>query len=172
MLTLVFILVLVVFLIANSKDDYGELDGLVTFTGVVVIVLLIGLLVVGSGLINGRTYQKKIDILTEENNRIETDIAELVESYMEHENIIFDAAKSDSAITLVNLYPDLKSSELVQSEIEIHNKNVEEIKKYKLDQASISNYKWLLYFGKQRYKNEKIINISISFRIMFWTVWL
>lgn len=143
MLTLVFILVLVVFLVANSKDDYGELDGLVTFTGVLVVVLLIGLLVVGSGLINGRTYQKKIDILTEENERIETDIAELIESYMEHENIIFDAAKSDSAITLVNLYPDLKSSELVQSEIEIHNKNVEEIKKYRLDQAGISTYKWL-----------------------------
>lgn len=148
MLTLVFILVLVVFLIVISKDDYGELDGLVTFAGGTIVVLLIGLLIAGGGLINGRTYQKKIDILTEENDRIETDVAELVESYMEHENIIFDTAKSDSAITLINLYPDLKSSELVQSEIEIHNKNVEEIKQYRLKQAGLSNYKWMLYFGK------------------------
>jgi len=145
MLTLVFILMFALLVVAVGKHKD---DDVITIAICVVGVLLIGLLICGGCLINGRTYQKKIDILTEENNRIETDVAELVESYMEHENIIVDAAKSDSAITLINLYPDLKSSELVQSEIEIHNKNVEEIKQYRLKQASLSNYKWMLYFGK------------------------
>ena len=56
--------------------------------------------------------------------------------------------KTDSYIQLVNLYPDLKSNELIQNQINLYEKNNKKITELKTDKLNISNYKWWVYFGK------------------------
>ena len=66
--------------------------------------------------------------------------------YLDH-NTMIDDVSGENAITLVNLYPDLKSSELVTQEINIHTENNAKIKELKEKQIDIRTYKWWLYFG-------------------------
>ena len=96
---------------------------------------------------DGRLLQAKIDMYEAENQKIEQDISNLVNQYMAHEGDVVDKVSNESSLTLVNLYPDLKSSDLVKQEIEIHTKNSAKIKKLKEQQIDTRNYKLWLYFG-------------------------
>jgi hypothetical protein len=99
--------------------------------------------------INGSNYgiDQKIELYEQENQQIEEDIAVLVNQYMKHEENIFIECSPDSSITLVALYPELKSDLLIEKQIEIYVSNTEEIKQLKTDRISASIIKWWLYFG-------------------------
>jgi hypothetical protein len=99
--------------------------------------------------INGSNYgiDQKIELYEQENQQIEEDIAVLVNQYMKHEENIFIECSPDSSITLVALYPELKSDLLIEKQIEIYVSNTEEIKQFKTDRISASIIKWWLYFG-------------------------
>ena len=90
----------------------------------------------------------KIAMYQEENTKIEEQIAIVVSDYMEHESKVFDNAKVSSPIILAQLYPELKSDELVKSQIDIYVANNEKIKDLKLQKINDSVYRWWLYFGK------------------------
>ena len=90
----------------------------------------------------------KITMYQEENTKIEEQIAIVVSDYMEHESKVFDSAKVSSPIILAQLYPELKSDELVKSQIDIYVANNEKIKDLKLKKINNSVYRWWLYFGK------------------------
>ena len=96
----------------------------------------------------GRTLDAKIAMYTEENTVIEQSIDELVDEYMEYEAGTFSELKGDSAITLVSLYPELKSDELVQAQIDTYLANNAKIKELKNAQINQGFTKWWLYFGK------------------------
>ncbi|EUJ24242.1 hypothetical protein MFLO_15683 [Listeria floridensis FSL S10-1187] len=55
--------------------------------------------------------------------KIEADIDATVNNFMKHENETFTDAKAESAMTLVSLYPELKSDTLVKEQIKIHTEN-------------------------------------------------
>jgi hypothetical protein len=99
--------------------------------------------------INGSNYgiDQKIELYEQENQQIEEDIAVLVNQYMKHEENIFIECSPDSSITLVALYPELKSDLLIEKQIEIYVSNTEEIKQLKTDRISAYIIKWWLYFG-------------------------
>ena len=78
---------------------------------------------------------------------IEEQIAETVKKYQQYETDIFTEVASDSAITLVALYPELKADTLVQSQIDVYIKNNEKIKSLKEDKINGTINKWWLYFG-------------------------
>ena len=67
---------------------------------------------------------------------------------MEHEKKTLSEFKSESSITLVNLYPDLKSNELVQQQLNIYVENNNKIKELKNNKLEYQLSKWWLYFGK------------------------
>lgn len=91
---------------------------------------------------------KKIAIYAEENAEIEEKVANTVAKYMEYErDIIIEIAPDDDAMTLVSLYPDLKSDQLISAEIEVYIKNNDKIKQLKDTQANVSVYRWFLNFG-------------------------
>ena len=90
----------------------------------------------------------KIAMYQEENSKIEEQIAIVVSDYMEHESKVFDSAKVSSPVILAQLYPELKSDELIKSQIDIYVANNEKIKDLKLKKINISVYRWWLYFGK------------------------
>ena len=101
-----------------------------------------------SHIVNGRVIDDQIALYTEENAKIETAIDELVTEYMEFESSTFAELKADSSITLVSLYPELKSDELVKAQIETYQENNAEIKRLKEKKLKITTYKWWVYFGK------------------------
>lgn len=89
----------------------------------------------------------KIAMYQEENNTIETQMDELVAQYMNYESDTLAEFKNENSITLVSLYPELKSDTLVQQQLDVYVANNNQIKALKLQKVSGSVSKWWLYFG-------------------------
>ena len=91
----------------------------------------------------------KIAMYQEENATIEQDIDRIVEEYLKHEHDTFtDLKTEESSITLVALFPKLRSDTLVQQQLEIYVANNAKIRSLREEKIDIAKLKWLLYFGK------------------------
>ena len=89
----------------------------------------------------------RIAMYQEENAKIEQQIADIVEQYQKYETDIFMDVAPDTAVTLVALYPELKSDILVQSQIEVYTENNKMIKSLRDQQIKGNVSRWWLYFG-------------------------
>lgn len=122
-----------------------------TFMGSAGIFLFITSLVVaiilGIGVKNHSVIDDRIAMYEEENAKIEEQISVVVKEYMEFEADVFADVSPDSAITLISLYPELKSDTLVASLIDVYLDNNDTIKFLKEKQIRGSVLKWWLYFG-------------------------
>ena len=130
----------------SGKDEIGTIFQIVgtvatIISTIVAIVLLICVL-------NRVNIEKKIALYEEENTKIEQQIADTVKQYQEYETGIFTEVSPEDSITLVALYPELKSDTLVQSQIEVYVENNKAIKELKSSAINASVYRWWLYFGK------------------------
>mgnify|MGYP003502413825 FL=1 len=129
-----------------GKDEIGTVFQIVgtvatIISTIVAIVLLICVL-------NRVNIEKKIALYEEENTKIEQQIADTVKQYQEYETGIFTEVSPEDSITLVALYPELKSNTLVQSQIEVYVENNKAIKELKSSAINASVYRWWLYFGE------------------------
>ena len=130
-------------------DRCSELLGIVVFGcgvlgGIISIAFAITLCISVS---EASVIDQKIAMYEEENAKIETQIADMVEKYQKYEMDIFADVKPENSMTMVSLYPELKSDVLVQAQINAHvanNENIKALKSGKLDSAI---YRWWLYFG-------------------------
>lgn len=141
----VLMLISVIFIILCA---IGNSEEMATFSLVMLGFKLIAMVFLIGAVINGRVIEQKIELLETKNQEIEEKVESTIKTYMEYEGKTYADLKVDSYINLVNLYPDLKSDELIKSEIELYQKNTEEITNLKMEKINISNYKWWLYFGK------------------------
>lgn len=112
------------------------------------ITLIIAFCFCADDVISERTIGKKIVAYEEANKEIETQIGNLVQNYMEYEKDAFSSVKNEDYISLVQLYPELKSNELVQSQMSVYVENNKKILKLHEQKIDISKSKWWLYFGK------------------------
>ena len=137
-------------LLLNTKyEEYEEVGGPITLISIIsLVVSIIATIYLGVTVKNNDVIDDKIAMYQEENTKIEEQIAIVVSDYMEHESKVFDNAKVSSPIILAQLYPELKSDELVKSQIDIYVANNEKIKDLKLQKINDSVYRWWLYFGK------------------------
>ena len=145
MLTLIFI-IMVVLTVKAAKNWEEEIA---VFTGVGAIITGIAVIVVTVCLVDV-TYRadKMIQIYTEENEEVEKKLENAVQNYMQYEKDIMISVSPDTdTISLISLYPDLKSDKLVESEIETYINNNNKIKDLKADKTYKSTYKFLLFFG-------------------------
>lgn len=126
-------------------SDTGEIVSVIGIvaTGIMIFVITFGVLINS----DGRVLDKKIAMYEEENVNIEEQIAEVVEQYQKYETEIFTEVTPESSMTLVALYPELKSDALVQSQIEVYTANNEKIKELRAKEISYQNWLWWLYFG-------------------------
>lgn len=143
------IILLIVGVIVHDKSyDYEALGTALTAIGGIVgaISLIVTIALIG---INCSNYgiDQKIELYESENQQIEEDIEILVNEYMKHEENIFVECAPDSSISLIALYPELKSNLLVEKQIEVYVSNTEEIKQLKSQKITASLVKWWLYFG-------------------------
>lgn len=112
------------------------------------VFLIIAIWYYADDVVSERTIDEKITAYQEANEDIETQISALVQNYMEYEKDTFSSLKNEDYMSLVSLYPELKSDELVQSQMSVYvenNKKILELKEQKID---IAKSKWWLYFGK------------------------
>lgn len=83
----------------------------------------------------------------QQNKQIKEQIDTVVKQYQEYESDTYAMTSSESSITLVSLYPELKSDELVKRQITVYQENNEKIAKLKEEQIDSNAAKWWLYFG-------------------------
>lgn len=109
--------------------------------------MLVGLIVVGVNVKSLSVIDDRIAMYEEENTRIEQQIADVVEQYQKYETDIFREVAPESAVTMVSLYPELKSDSLVQAQIEVYTENNKTIRDLRDKQIKGNVYRWWLYFG-------------------------
>lgn len=96
---------------------------------------------------NGFGIEEKIQIYEEQNTQIEQSIDAAVKAYCEHEQITY-VQMSDGAVALVAAaYPELASSELVKTQMEVWTSNSSEPKDLKSDLVDFHRAQYFLYFG-------------------------
>ena len=133
-------------------DGKTEVDSDICF-GISGIGMLVGffalvfLIVVGVKVKSLSVIDDRIVMYEEENARIEQQIADVVEQYQKYETDIFREVAPESAVTIVSLYPELKSDSLVQAQIEVYTENNKTIRYLRDKQIKGNVYRWWLYFG-------------------------
>lgn len=115
------------------------------FSVFLVICIVVGICMMDD-IAEGKIIDEKIAVYEQENEKIETAIDVLVKEYMtQEEKIMIKTANKES---LIQLYPDLKSNDLVKKQMDIYVNNNKKIKKLKTKKLNISKTKWWLYLGK------------------------
>ena len=127
-------------------DDACELCS--AFTGIGTLISFVAFIVLCILVIKGKTIEQRIEMYQEQNQKIEKSISDLVEKYMDYESTTFSELSPDSTITLVSLYPELKSDTLVAQQCNLYMENNRKITELREGQINLSVYKWWLYFGK------------------------
>ena len=110
-------------------------------------VSFIAIIVLGINVKSLSVIDDRIVMYEEENTRIEQQIADVVEQYQKYETDIFREVAPESAVTMVSLYPELKSDSLVQAQIEVYTENNKTIRDLRDKQIKGNVYRWWLYFG-------------------------
>ena len=133
-------------------DRKTEVDSDICFgiSGVGMVVgffALLGLIIVGVNVKSLSVIDDRIAMYEEENARIEQQVADVVEQYQKYETDIFMEVAPESAVTMVSLYPELKSDSLVQAQIEVYTENNKTIRDLRDKQIKDNVYRWWLYFG-------------------------
>lgn len=96
---------------------------------------------------SGFGIEEKIQIYEDQNTQIEQSIDAAVKAYCEHEQITY-VQMSDGAVALVAAaYPELASSELVKTQMEVWTSNSKELKDLKSDLVDFHRAQYFLYFG-------------------------
>lgn len=138
------IICIVVYAQLSKKYDVEWINAFtIIFIALAVLFCLLGI----PGTIDSRYTDQKIQMYQEENEKIEEDVSVIITQYMKHENETFNMSKIKSSTVLIQMYPELKSNELVSKQIDIYNENNKKIKKLKLEKIKNQKAKFYLYFG-------------------------
>lgn len=150
MITLFFIVFTIIIIAMIRANNHGaDYDEALCPIIIADIVCIIGMVILFINLfIVAYVIPNKIAMYQEENAIIEERVSSTVAKYMEYEkDIIYEVAPSDDAMTLISLYPELSSDELIKEEINVYVSNNNKIRELKDTELNKSIYKFLLYFG-------------------------
>ena len=136
-------------LYSKLESDKDDIAAAFQIIGVIVIISsIIAFVSLLECVLNRVGIDEKIAMYEEENTKIEQQIVDVTKQYQEYESGIFKDVIPKDVMTLVTLYPELKSDTLVQSQIEVYVENNKKIKELKSMTINASFYRWWLYFGK------------------------
>ncbi len=154
----IFIIAMVISIIfmvrnGNLKNDnyytkYDLYSSLTIVFAIISCIFLIAICCITPKVATASTIDAKIEMYEQENAKIEQSIDEIVDNYMKYEKETYDEFKSESAITLVSMIPELKADELVMQQIKTYTNNNNVIKGLKEQKIDMAKTKWILYFGK------------------------
>lgn len=151
LLIAIVILILGIYIANRCSREWCDLGlameiagGLATGIGLIITLAL------AIAVSNLATVDERLAMYEEENAKIESQIVDAIENYQKYETDIFTEVSPESAITLVAMYPELKSDTLVQKQIEVYMANNDKIKALKEEKIDGSVMRWWLYFGGRR----------------------
>lgn len=147
MAILCFVLAIICIVVYARLSKKYDVEWINTFTIIFIALAVLFCFLGIPGTIDNRYTDQKIQMYQEENEKIEEDVNVIITQYMEHENETFDMSKIESSTVLIQMYPELKSNELVSKQIDIYNENNKKIKKLKLEKIKNQKAKFYLYFG-------------------------
>ena len=151
LLLIIFIIMAVLGFWLSDITDFDIFEISMGGAGIVgAIISFIAMLILIINFSNLTVINEKIAMYEQENQKIETQIAETIQQYQEYESGIFTEVAPESSVTLVTLYPELKADTLVQKQIEVYVANNEKIKQLKESSISANVIRWWLYFGKKK----------------------
>ena len=130
-----------------EKTDGGTAIVFVLLSGCGLVISLFATIVLGVNVSELSVIDSKITMYQEENTKIEQQVANVVAQYQEYETKTFTAVVPEDSMTLVSLYPELKSDKLVQKQIDVYVENNKKIKSLKEKQINGKVLRWRLYFG-------------------------
>lgn len=142
------IIIGILFMVLGTIADDFDTGEIVGGIGVIIIVVsLIGGFICFGQIGKSRIIDDKISMYQKENKNIEKQMDILVKQYMFYESETIKEFKSESSITLVTMYPNLKADTLVQTQITTYTDNNNKIKELKENKLNYKLAKWWLYFG-------------------------
>lgn len=162
MLIVLFIIFLVMIIIGYKLADWAGYNHegieILGIGGIVlgciaeffIVCFIIGCVVCISQL---KVADTKIKMYEEENDNIQNSISEIVENYKNYEQNTYSESlknidiNNTDIVVLTQLYPDLKSNEMVSKQIQIYQDNNNKIKEIKEEKINNQVAKWWLYFG-------------------------
>lgn len=149
MITLLFIIFTIIIIAMCTNDHALDYDESLAIVILMDLACIVGMIILLVNLFNtAYVIPNKIAMYQEENAIIEERVSNTVAKYMEYEkDIIYEVTPSDDAMTLISLYPELSSDELIKEEINIYVSNNNKIRGLKDKELNKSIYKFLLYFG-------------------------
>ena len=155
MLIVLFIIILLImvgsiaFVIKDDFDHdtlYGVSILVSLLSAIAFFVIILFIIDCGVKASSSIVIDKKISMYQEENKKIEKEITSVVNSYKDYEKEVISNA--GEMATILIRFPELKSNELVNKQIQVYVDNNNKIKKLKEDKIDYSLAKWWLYFGK------------------------
>lgn len=146
---------LIVLIVSYTVYQYSQRDSIIKrvadvthmasmVSSIFFAIILIGLLV---GLCAVSTTDDKLAMYEEENAKIEVQIADIITQYQQYEQDTFSEVSAESSMTLISLYPELKSDALVQKQIDMYIENNARIKQLKEDLINLDLLRFMIYFG-------------------------
>lgn len=132
-------------------EDVGK--GLTILGGFALIITIVCILAVGLNFSNIINIDNKIKVYEEENQNIEKSVQEIVESYRNYEGNTYSEylknvnIEGTDILALGQLFPELKTNELVSKQIDIYVENNNQIKDLKIKKQDLAKYKWWLCFS-------------------------
>lgn len=147
MAILCFVLAIVCIVVYVQLSKTYDIEWINVFTMIFIALAVLFCLLGIPGTIDSRYTDQKIQMYQEENEKIEEDVSVIITQYMKHENETFNMSKIKSSTVLIQMYPELKSNELVSKQIDIYNEKNKKIKKLKLEKIKNQKAKFYLYFG-------------------------
>lgn len=145
MLSLILV-VLVVLAIVFYNLDFEIWEGACTFLSIIVALALI---VCSILLLTSFTINDEITLCEQNNVEIEQSVGECVEKYMQYEKGTFEELKPDmDYIAFAQIYPEIKTNEMVQEQIKMYQKNKQKIYDLEIKKLELRIYKFLVYFGR------------------------
>lgn len=90
---------------------------------------------------------EKIALYQVENEKIELIVEEVIENYKNYESNFYMDFSTEDLITTIFNYPELKSDELLQQQIELYIDNNNQIKNLQKEKLDCKVLAWWLYFG-------------------------
>lgn len=151
MITLLLFIAFGLIILAEVMDNHMKLDFFAVIPGAlgVILAIICGIWTLWNIVVvaDGFGIEEKIGIYEEQNVQIEQSIDAAVKAYCEHEQITY-VQMSDGAVALVAAaYPELASSELVKTQMEVWTSNSNELKELKSRLVDFHRAQYFLYFG-------------------------
>lgn len=131
-----------------DKYDHDTLGMGMTIGGAVIAVISIFALVALICNVSGGSHiDEKISLYEATNAQIEEHINDVVSDYKSYENDTYEKFDGSNGTEVVSLYPELKTNELIQGQMEVYYENQQNILSLKSQKIDLKPCKWWLYFG-------------------------